>query len=172
MNITKQKLESLFDLSIIIEKIKILDEQQSNMFHLTKRPNYQLQKQSNTEFIPHIINDFEIKRKFKEIQNDSFLSWKPHIIRTNQKISQKRPSQISKVSPSPKPLELSVEKKIHSTTFMIKQNNKIRTKSTDQRIKLRKIETKDIEAQFLETRNLINRFNRIKRKAVRFNILT
>ncbi|CAD8134131.1 unnamed protein product [Paramecium octaurelia] len=172
MNITKQKLESLFDLSIIIEKIKILDEQQSNMFHLTKRPNYQFQKQSNTQFIPHIINDFEIKRKFKEIQNDSFQSWKTPIIRINQSVCQKRPSQFSKVSPSPKPLEMQTEKKINSTTIMIQQNKNIRTRSTEYRMKLRKTETKDIEAQFLETRNLINRFNRIKKKAVRFNILT
>ncbi|CAD8143412.1 unnamed protein product [Paramecium pentaurelia] len=170
MNKTKQKQNSLFDLSVIIEKIKNLDEYQSTMFLINKRPNYELLNQSNTQFIPHIINDFEIKRKFKEIQRDSLLSQKPFMIPKTLNKSQIYSKQINT---TPNPQEFSIEKKIPSTSFKVQKNivNK-RTKSTDYRIQLKKTVTKDIEAQFLETRNLIKRFNKIKRKSVRFNIQT
>ncbi|CAD8046312.1 unnamed protein product [Paramecium primaurelia] len=167
MNKTKQKQNSLFDLSVIIEKIKNLDEYQSTMFLINKRPNYELLNQSNTQFIPHIFNDFEIKRKFKEIQRDSLLSWKPFIIPNTLNKSQIYPKQINT---TPKPQVLSIEKKYPSTSFKVQNVVNKRTKSTDYKIQLKKTETKDIEAQFLETRNLIKRFNKIKRKSVRFNI--
>ncbi|CAD8050974.1 unnamed protein product [Paramecium sonneborni] len=173
MNKTKQKLDSLFDLSIIVEKIKFLEEQQSALLHLTKRPKYELPKQSNTQqLIPHLIDDFEIKRKFKEIQNDSFFQWKPAIIPKNQNKSLQRPQLPYKVNPSPQRLECLIKTKVQSDTIKVTHEKRIRTQSTKQRRQIRKIEANDIEAQFLETRNLINRFNRIKRKEVRFNILT
>ncbi|CAD8158870.1 unnamed protein product [Paramecium octaurelia] len=169
MNKQKQNLNSLFDLSLIIEKIKFLEEQQSSMFNEKCNHNQELLKKSKIQSIPKIINDFEIKRKFKEIQRDSLQSWKPIIFPTNQNKSLIRSKQ-NNITPYPQ--EISINKYIHPTPIRVQNEVKKRVKSTDLRVQLKKTEAKDIEAQFLETRNIINQFNRIKRKSVRFNILT
>ncbi|CAK72200.1 unnamed protein product (macronuclear) [Paramecium tetraurelia] len=169
MNKSKQNLNSLFDLSLIVEKIKFLEEQQSTIFNLKQNHNYDWLKRSHTQSIPKVVNDLEIRKKFKEIQRDSLQSWKPIIFPTNYNKSQIRSKQ-NNITPSPQ--EISINKKIHSTPIKVQNEVNKRVKSTDFRVQLKKTEAQDIEAQFLETRNIIKQFNRIKRKSVRFNILT
>ncbi|CAK55867.1 unnamed protein product (macronuclear) [Paramecium tetraurelia] len=168
-----------FDLSI--DQFRLTDDEIILTTNLTKRPKYQIKNiQQTANCISQVVKENEIKKRPQiEIQKELCTPKRPLNQHLRNYDSLLFPFITTKQSHLPNFLELSKLIKLTETP-RISNNIKLRSRSTDQRItfhkssSIKKLQTdvKNIEEQFQETRNLIKRFNRIKRKQVRFDVST
>ncbi|CAD8048509.1 unnamed protein product [Paramecium sonneborni] len=169
-----------FDQSI--EQFRLTDDEMYVTAILTKRPIYKLQNtQQTTNCIINMIKNNEIKKRQQiDIQKEqSSTTKKPFNQHFQNYDSQIFPQINNKQNHLPNFLELSKLIKLAETP-RISNRIKIRSSSNDKRLNFHKscsnrrlqINFSNIEEQFQETKNLIKKFDRIKRKKVRFDIST
>ncbi|CAD8136648.1 unnamed protein product [Paramecium pentaurelia] len=168
-----------FDLSI--DNFGLTDDDILLTTNLTKRPIYQIKNiQQTANCITNMIKENELKKRPQiDIHKELFTPRKTYNYHFKNYDSQLFPLINTKQNHLPNFLELSKLIKLTETP-RISHKIKLRSRSTDKRFNFHKsnsnkklqTDTKNIEEQFQETKNLIKRFNRIKRKKVRFDVST